>query len=601
MLLLVLLALAFAKPLWTSPDTLAGGDPDGTHLVLVDTSASMNGAGTFAQALDDARQALESAPGGALMQVVSAADGVSEASGLTADRSAAMAALQGLRPGMARLDFGAAMAAIDRMAETLPPPVTLHIASDFQDSGLPARFADLVSSQIKSLQAHQAAMPGSANWSVDAIRVTADGIDAVVTATGDDAPDAIVTATVNGTQAGRQALSGGNAATVSFTDLPLETGDNRVQVSIDANDDLAIDNVRYHVIRNEPPTPIPLLTMDIDGLPVTYLSAALLSDPRNNYDVETGVIGTFDPRMLSRYRWLIVDDIGAVDAQLETALRDFVQRGGGILAFTGRRSAASARLPLLGNDIRGASTSPGDDGFLVIGQVESGHPLLAATDGWYDVNFSETIPVVAGADDEVLVRLENGEPFIIERRLGQGRVLLVTGDLQNRANDLPTRPVFVSFVVEAARYLSGSEQVVRSFSTGSLLPLSLVGGTSGQVVDPQGNPVLSLAATTRAQQIQLDQTGFYEVYNSQGSYAVAVNVDPRESRLDAMPAETLQRWVAAMSGPRDTTPAATLQVESEPVELWHALLFILALVVVGESLVGNWHLAPTAPRSGANG
>ena len=601
MLLLVLLALAFAKPLWTSPDTLAGGDPDGTHLVLVDTSASMNGAGTFAQALDDARQALESAPGGALMQVVSAADGVSEASGLTADRSAAMAALQGLRPGMARLDFGAAMAAIDRMAETLPPPVTLHIASDFQDSGLPARFADLVSSQITSLQAHQAAMPGSANWSVDAIRVTADGIDAVVTATGDDAPDAIVTATVNGTQAGRQALSGGNAATVSFTDLPLETGDNRVQVSIDANDDLAIDNVRYHVIRNEPPTPIPLLTMDIDGLPVTYLSAALLSDPRNNYDVETGVIGTFDPRMLSRYRWLIVDDIGAVDAQLETALRDFVQRGGGILAFTGRRSAASARLPLLGNDIRGASTSPGDDGFLVIGQVESGHPLLAATDGWYDVNFSETIPVVAGADDEVLVRLENGEPFIIERRLGQGRVLLVTGDLQNRANDLPTRPVFVSFVVEAARYLSGSEQVVRSFSTGSLLPLSLVGGTSGQVVDPQGNPVLSLAATTRAQQIQLDQTGFYEVYNSQGSYAVAVNVDPRESRLDAMPAETLQRWVAAMSGPRDTTPAATLQVESEPVELWHALLFILALVVVGESLVGNWHLAPTAPRSGANG
>ena len=157
----------------------------------------------------------------------------------------------------------------------------------------------------------------------------------------------------------------------------------------------------------------------------------------------------------------------------------------------------------------------------------------------------------------------------------------------------------MSFVIEAARYLSGSEQIIRSFDAGSLLPLSLVAGTSGQVVDPQGNTVLSLAATTRAQQIQLDQTGFYEVYNSQGSYTIAVNVDPRESQLAAMPAETLQRWAAAMSGPRDATGVTEFQVEAEPLELWHTLLFILALVLVGESILGNWYLAP-ATRSGAN-
>ena len=124
------------------------------------------------------------------------------------------------------------------------------------------------------------------------------------------------------------------------------------------------------------------------------------------------------------------------------------------------------------------------------------------------------------------------------------------------------------------------------------MPLSLVGGSSGQVVDPQGRTVLSLADTTSAQQIQLDQTGFYEVYTSQGSYIVAVNVDPRELRFGTMPPETLQRWTAAMSGPQDAAAALDIEQEAEPLELWPALLFILALVLIAESLIGNWHLAP---------
>ena len=59
-----------------------------------------------------------------------------------------------------------------------------------------------------------------------------------------------------------------------------------------------------------------------------------------------------------------------------------------------------------------------------------------------------------------------------------------------------------------------------------------------------------------------------------------------------MPAETLQRWSAAMSGPQDATAIASMELQADPVELWHALLFILALVLIGESMLGNWYLAP---------
>jgi uncharacterized membrane protein len=590
--LLIIIALVFAKPLWTNPETLPGPGPDGTHLILVDTSASMDRQGIFEQATDLAGDAIESAPGGAMLQVLSASSDVREESGLSADRSKHLAAIQGLRPDAARLDFGDAMAVVDRLAETLPAPVTLHVISDFQDSGLPTRFADLVSSRVVSLKTHSplAAAPG--NWSIAAIRDSVDGVDVVIAGTGDDDMTATVSVTVNGVQAGRQEISGPGPATLGFAGLPLEPGDNRVQVSVDSRDDLVVDDSRYHVIHNEPPAPIPLLTLNSGGLPVTYLSAALHSDPKSSYRVEPMVLGEFDARTLARYRWIIVDDIGSLDPLLESALKEFVDNGGGVLAFAGRRSATATRLPLLDNAIRAASTSSVEDGFMSVGQIDTTHPLLAATEGWYAVNVSQAVPVIPQAEDQVLIRLENDEPLLLERRLGQGRVLLVSSDLENRWNDLPTRPVFVSFVIEAARYLSGSDQVIRSLPAGSTLPLSLIGGLSGQVIDPQGKTVLSLADTTRAQQIQLDQTGFYEVYTSQGDYVVAVNVDPRESQLDPMPAETLQRWIDAMNGSNDAAATQPFERQAEPVELWHTLLLILVMVLIAESLLGNWYLAP---------
>jgi len=588
--LLIVIALAFAKPLWMNPETLPGPGPDGTHLVLVDTSASMSRDGAFEQAISLARQAIDAAPGGAMLQVFSASAAVREESELSAERGVHLAALQGLSPDPSRLDFGHVMTAIDRLAETMPFPVTLHIVSDFQDSGLPARFADMVSSRITTLQVHAPSTRPAVNWSVEATRESADGIDVVVSGIGGDDMATGVELSLNGTAVGTREISGSGTTALSFTGLVLEPGDNQVQVEITANDDLGMDDRRYHVIRNTPPAPIPLLTLNRGGLPVTYLSAALHSDPDNAFRIETAVIGDFDTRTLSRYSWLIVDDVGAVGPELEASLLEFVQKGGGLLAFAGRRSNTATRIPVSGHSIRPASTGAGGDLFLSIGQVDSGHPLLSGTDGWYAVNLSQTIPVETHPDDDVLVRLENDEAFVIERRLGQGRMLLVAGGLENQWNDLPIRPVFVSFMIEAARYLSGIEQVATAFDAGATLPLSLVGGVSGQVVDPDGRTVLSLAATTRAQRIELRKTGFYEVYTSQGDYVVAVNTDPRESELAAIAPETMQRWIAAMSAAAEPGKTLAFEQEAEPFELWHALLLILALVLIGESILANAHL-----------
>ncbi len=184
--LLVFIALAFAKPLWTNLETLPGPGPDGTHLVLVDTSASMRRDGVFEQSVSLARRAIDAAPGGAVLQVLTASTSVREETELSTDRGVSRAALQSLEPDASRLDYGQVMTATDRLAETLPPPVALHFISDFQDSGLPARFADVVSTRISTLQVHTPTTRPVFNWSIETVRQTADGIDVVVFGDGPD-------------------------------------------------------------------------------------------------------------------------------------------------------------------------------------------------------------------------------------------------------------------------------------------------------------------------------------------------------------------------------------------------------------------------------
>ena len=128
-LCLALLAFAFARPLWTNPDTLPGPTPEGTHVVMVDTSASMGRSGVFERALALARDAIDAAPRGALVQVLGASADLREITTLSADRADHRAALGTLEVDATRLDYGRAMGAVDRMAATMPAPACTQAVS----------------------------------------------------------------------------------------------------------------------------------------------------------------------------------------------------------------------------------------------------------------------------------------------------------------------------------------------------------------------------------------------------------------------------------------------------------------------------------------
>ena len=592
--LLTLIALAFAKPILSSPPDILAPTASGSHLIVVDTSASMSRNGAFDQATALARRAIDSAPGDALLQVLSAADSLRVASVLSVERGVHRAALSAMEPGMQRLDFGIAMAELDQIAESLAPPVTLHLISDFQSTGMPARFSDLAAAHIAELVAYHVEFDTLPNRRIDFVRERDSGLDVGVAGEKIADQPLQIELILNDSSVDRQLLNTQDSAGIHFSELQLESGDNRAVVRINASDDYVADDQRSYVIENIPPSPVPLLTANLDGLPVTYLSAALQSDPAGRFTVEPMLIGQFDPRVLARYRWIVVDDLGSLSTDLSLAISSWVQEGGNLLAFAGSRTSAMQQLPVSGHTIGATAGAIPDKGFLTVGRYDSKHPLLANTDGWHNVRLNTSLPIDAEGDDEVLIRLENEHPLLLEHALGNGRMLIMAAGLENTDNDLPTRPVFVSFTVEAARYLSGINTVSKSFVSGDWLLLSLVGGTSGQLIDPSGETLSSLSDTTRIQRIRLDQPGFYEVYNSQGGYVVAVNVDARESQMEAISRVALDNWSRSMSNADIAGNTAALEAEAAQVELWPWLLLLLMLVLISESVLGNSYLSPRA-------
>jgi hypothetical protein len=180
----------------------------------------------------------------------------------------------------------------------------------------------------------------------------------------------------------------------------------------------------------------------------------------------------------------------------------------------------------------------------------------------------------------------------MEKKLGEGRVLVFASTFDNISNDFPLHPSFVPFIEQTARYLGRLEHSANVNLVGSYLELRSVRdpGASVEVLDPSGARALSLAEAAKAESVQLTQSGYYDVRRPSGRHElVAVNADRHESDLAPMPAETLDLWKNTGSG--SVAAGSAEAEEAKPFSLWWYVMLAVLALAVAESLVGNRHLS----------
>ena len=283
---------------------------------------------------------------------------------------------------------------------------------------------------------------------------------------------------------------------------------------------------------------------------------------------------------------------GAVAA----ALRARVRAGATLLVVPGDRSLGTTlsewrnALPA----IPGAATDRADGRWA---SVDFSHPLFepfrAARADFSSVRVSHyrVLTPSAGDSAQVIARLDDGSPLLVERSFGSGRVLMWASSLDASANDLPFHPLFVPLMHQLGRTSLASSEARSWFTAPYVLDLS---GQGNVIVEsPSGERTRFAADSTRAH-VELRERGFYEVRAGGtaigAGHPIAVNVDLAESDLSHMDPKEVVASLATR-GVNDASHAPAFDGTAQEMErrqaIWWYLLMGALLVLGAETLLSN--------------
>ena len=397
------------------------------------------------------------------------------------------------------------------------------------------------------------------------------------------------------------------SATVEFA--PVTLGEASMTGAVRAEGDaLPTDDVFYFNV--SPGQVVTVLVVENDRASseaALYLTRALGVGSTPSFDVSTTTAGNFDASDLAGRDVVVLNDTPPPSGQTGKALSRFVEDGGGLFIVLGERSTWPQGGPDLSVGVISSPTDrPGRGGSL--GFIDYSHPVfeLFSTPRSGDMTtarFFRYRPVAPDESATVLARYDDGSAALVERRVGDGRVLLWASTLDSFWNDLALKPVYLPFVHRVTQYLADYTPPTPWFTTGQVLNLGEqrsmlaeagLDNTDLMSVSPTGRR-LPVGEGDRAGFLTLEEQGLYEIHDTSpggNPLILAVNVDLAESDLTAIdPEELASVLTGRVGGDRDDGAAPAREIGPEDLErrqsVWWYLLVVAFFLFVAETVVSN--------------
>ena len=297
--------------------------------------------------------------------------------------------------------------------------------------------------------------------------------------------------------------------------------------------------------------------------------------------------------------FLYTDNISAAEV---AALTSYVEDGGSVVvAFDEGTNAGAYRslLETLGVGRLDAVVRPASEqGYdAIIGEVDLRHPVFSifaesGSGAIFRPRFRQYVRVAADSAASVLGRYDSGDPFLIERSLGQGKVLVYTSSLSPSWTDFTISELYVPFLYQLTRYALESRTDQRMFKIGDVVRLEGRPGTEWNVRAPGDLEFI----------VEIDEEGygFFRETEVPGHYVAAgggeqyffsVNVDPQESLLER---RNVEEALAAVIPPPDDAPvsielakASALDDEERQQKFWRYVILFMVGLYVAETFLAN--------------
>jgi hypothetical protein len=375
-------------------------------------------------------------------------------------------------------------------------------------------------------------------------------------------------------------IAPGEEVTRRFRVAFPSSGAHELQAQL-PGDAVATDNHRYFAC--DVPNSFPLLL--VDGSPAGddgfYLRTALSPGGSN----KPGWSPRVEPvsflrnhEELKNFAAIFLLDVSRLDEAEVSALEEYVKQGGGLAIFLGPESQRTFYNEALYRDGTGLMPVDLDIPTQLMSDLEENtadvvvtdHPVFRIFSGQRNsflsvaqVNFYFAIqPTTAEPDPDVRVvaRLQNGAPFVVEKKFGAGRVVVQLCKLSPKATSLGVwsnwslNPVFPVVANELAGYLTATQRKADAEEVGNELRFDLAEAEYEpeiQVHSPASDTLISLTPQTADGQYVVDagrgdvsgiwRFGLQPRQKAAPSRYIAVNVANGEGDLHHLDGSSLER------------------------------------------------------------
>jgi len=578
-LLLVLLAVAFARPYREVPSSGLSGERPLALALVIDDSLSMRWKSRersdFQEALVRAREALGELPEGSRVFLVrtSRPREVEPRRGPGLDPVQAALRVERLVPTWKAGDLKTALGTARRRLRESPLPDRRVLAlSDFRnDDSLEGR--EEVQDGIALLQEDVTGGEPGENHGILSVRALPDPeagpgawrLQAEVWNGSLRPLDDLLSIRVGGqVTADRVACPAMRRCSVSM-EFHVPEGVRFGEVRLPP-DSLPDDDAAWFVVGNGSRASVLVLEGPGGGQGPAFFVGHALGVTVGGWSRETRrvTVGGFSPLQLAGVAAVVVADPGPVSPDRVRALEDFVRTGGVLWLAPGPGTPLQAW-----NDTwKGLVPGPLRRVWTLDPASGEGRPVIeeegsflgeAVAAGFQEVRVRQVaLPEAGWAEGwRPLASVGSGLPLWLAGSLGEGRVILWLSSLDPSWTDLPLAPVFVAWIREtlewATRSTGGSE--TEPVRPGEARPLRWPEGETELWVTPPSGPALAVRAPGVF--TGTDQPGVYTVHvrgdgrgDSRLREVFVVHPDPRESRFGPGLSPQVSR-----GGPRPGTAA----------------------------------------------
>jgi len=433
---------------------------------------------------------------------------------------------------------------------------------------------------------------------------------------------------VDGTkQASSPALSvpAGQRVAHQFEFVLRRGGLHKGEVRLVSEDGLKLDDRRFFAMEVNQDIPVAVVKPRRHEIPYLedtfYLERALMPARDESWAIRITALTADDllAEPLSNYRVIYCVNLPALGTEAARRLADYVEAGGNVVWICGDNVEPEAYnqmnqqvdgrlLPATLLDVRQPTPQEGRDSWHV-SFLDKEHPALAhlvePPSLYQSVLVYRQVRMAAEAAEavRVLARVDDGEPLLVERPVGEGKVLLLGTSAHVGWTNLPLRPIFLPLVARLTFVLAETEQTRREVLAGAPIVLSLPDENRPvgvEILPPTGETIRSKTqpvSNGRGQRFRFADTHQVGVYvvrlidaRRPAQLAWSVNFDPEEASTQTLSHEELETLlkpapVVFAEDPHDLS--STFKFLREGRSLWGLLLTAVLIVLVFETFVSN--------------